>query len=205
MLSKPTATLTKLPPYIFVRLNALAEKARAAGRDILDLGQGNPDLPTPPNVVEALCRAVREDPSTHRYPQTKGTAQLRRAIAAWYKRRFDVDLDPETEVLPLLGSKEGLAHLFDAYLEKGQVALIPNPCYPVHYNGVLLTGAKAALMPLKEENGFLPDLSKIPAADARRARILLLNYPNNPTGASMPDTRLFEEAIAFAKKRSCAE
>src|SRR5579863_3691612 len=103
MLPKANKTLTDLPPYVFVRLNALAEKARAAGKDILDLGQGNPDLPTPENIVDAVCRAVRDDPSTHRYPQTKGSPQLRRAIAAWYKRRFDVDLDPETEVLPLVG------------------------------------------------------------------------------------------------------
>lgn len=193
-------SLSRLPPYLFVKLNAVKEEAVRRGRSLIDLGMGNPDRPTPVHVVDALCRAVREEPATHRYPTTRGTPALRQAIAAWYRRRFGVKLDPETEVLPLIGSKEGLAHTFFAYLEPKDYALIPSPCYPVHYNGTLLTGTRLHLMPLKEENGFLPDLGKIPRAVARRSKILLLNYPNNPTGAVLPDTGLFREAIAFVKR-----
>lgn len=203
MIPRPAPELEQIPPYLFVRLNAVRAEAEAAGKDIIDLGMGNPDLPTPPRIVSALCRSVQEDPSTHRYPQTRGTAALRRAIAAWYEKRFQVSLDPEIEVLPLVGSKEGLAHLFDVYLGPKDCALVPSPCYPVHLNGVLLSGAKASLMPLREDNGFLPDLSAVPAADAKRAKILLLNYPNNPTGATLPDTGLFQEALRWASRRSC--
>src|SRR6185295_17216339 len=138
MMPKPTAQLESLPPYIFVKMIGLRDQMAAKGTDVIDLGQGSPDLPTPAPVVEALCRSVREDPSTHRYPTTKGGPALRRAIASWYKRRFDVTLDPDTEVLPLVGSKEGLAHLCFSYLGKGDVALVPSPCYPVHYNAVIL-------------------------------------------------------------------
>ena len=201
MMPTTTSQLAGLPPYIFVKMIGLRDSMAAKGNDVIDLGQGSPDLPTPGPVVEALCRSVREDASTHRYPTTKGTAELRGAIAGWYKRRFDVTLDPETEVLPLVGSKEGLAHLCFAYLGKGDTALVPSPCYPVHYNAVILAGAKAALMPLKEENGFLPDFKKIPAAAAAKARMLILNYPNNPTGATVSGLKLFEDAVEFARKR----
>ncbi|MBI5200453.1 MAG: aminotransferase class I/II-fold pyridoxal phosphate-dependent enzyme [Elusimicrobia bacterium] len=193
-------TLSRLPPYLFVKLNAVKEEARKRGHTLIDLGMGNPDRPTPVHVVDALCDAVRSDPATHRYPTTKGSQELRKAIAGWYFRRFGVTLDSETEVLPLVGSKEGLAHLFFAYLEPSDVALVPSPCYPVHYNGTLLTGAKVHLMPLTEENGFLPEFSAIPASVAKKAKVLVLNYPNNPTGAVLKDPRLFERAIAFSKK-----
>ncbi|MBI4422572.1 MAG: aminotransferase class I/II-fold pyridoxal phosphate-dependent enzyme [Elusimicrobia bacterium] len=195
-----SASLSRLPPYLFVKLNAVKEEAVRRGRRLIDLGMGNPDRPTPVHVVDALCRAIREDPSTHRYPTTRGSPALRRAIADWYARRFDVRLDPETEVLPLLGSKEGLAHLFFAYLERSDYAVIPSPCYPVHYNGALLAGARLHLLPLTEANGFLPDLAAVPGAVARKAKVLVLNYPNNPTGAVLPDLSLFREAIAFARK-----
>ncbi|MDE2238013.1 MAG: aminotransferase class I/II-fold pyridoxal phosphate-dependent enzyme, partial [Elusimicrobia bacterium] len=172
----PSSKLSSLPPYLFVRLHALKLQAQAAGHDIIDLGQGSPDLPSPPNVVAALKRAI-DQPWTHRYPQTQGPPQLRVAIADWYQRRFGVTLDPESEVLPLVGSKEGLAHLFMALLEPGQGVLVPNPCYPVHYNGVILAGGKAHLMPLREKLGFKPDLGAIPAAEAEGSKVLLLNYP----------------------------
>ncbi len=200
MIPKPSSKLTGLPPYIFVKLNQIKDKARAAGRDLIDLSMGNPDRPTPDHVVEALCRAAREDKSTHRYPQTRGLPEFRRAVAAFYKNRFDVDLDPETEIVPLIGSKEGLAHLCMAYLGPKDAALVPSPCYPVHFNGPFLAGSKSELMPLTEENKFLPDLGKISAAAARRSRFMILNYPNNPTGAVVEDDSLFKEALKFAKR-----
>lgn len=198
--SKP---LSSLPPYLFVKLNSVKDQALKNGLELIDLGMGNPDQPTPAHVVDELCRAAKEDPSTHRYPQTKGLKKLRVAIASWYKRRFNVDLDPETEVLPLLGSKEGLAHLFFAYLGPSDYALIPSPCYPVHYNGTLLTGTKLHLMPLGPENNFVPELDRIPAAVAKKAKILLVNYPNNPTGAVVEGLGFFNECIKFAKRNNC--
>ncbi len=201
---KPTSSkkLSDLPPYLFVHLANLKQKSQASGMGIIDLGQGSPDLPSPPNVVRALKQAA-DDASTHRYPPAAGLAELRAAIAAWYKKRFDVTLDPTTEVLPLIGSKEGLAHLFMALLEPGQGVLVPTPCYPVHYNGVILAGGTPHLMPLAAENGFLPDLKKIKADAAKKSKVLLLNYPNNPTGAVIEGTGLLEEALAFSKKHGC--
>jgi LL-diaminopimelate aminotransferase len=177
----------------------LKAQAEASGLSVIDLGQGSPDLPTPDNVVSALKEAV-DQPWTHRYPQSNGLADLRRAIADWYRRRFKVTLDPDTQVLPLVGSKEGLAHLFMALLEPGQTVLVPNPCYPVHYNGVVLAGGKPVLMPLGEEMGFKPDLRKITPAAARAAKIMVLNYPNNPTGAVLDSNILLEDAVSFSKK-----
>ena len=198
----PSKRLAGLPPYLFVRLHALKLQAEAAGLSVIDLGQGSPDLPSPPHVVAALKTAI-DEPWTHRYPQTQGLPSLRRAIAGWYRRRFSVTLDPETEVLPLVGSKEGIAHLLMALLEPGQGVLVPNPCYPVHYNGVVLAGGKPHLMPLEESRGFLPDLAKVPAAAAKAAKVLLLNYPYTPTGSVLPDNRLLEEALAFSSRHGC--
>ena len=195
----PSKKLSSLPPYLFVRLAALKQQAQAAGRDVIDLGMGSPDLPSPAHVVRAL-KAAAEDPATHRYPSAQGLPKLRRAIADWYASRFNVTLDADREVLPLIGSKEGLAHLFMALLEPGQGVLVPNPCYPVHYNGVILAGGTPHLMPLTEENGFLPDLKKIKPAVAKQSKILLLNYPNNPTGAVLEDNSLLEEALAFSRR-----
>ncbi|OGS05818.1 MAG: hypothetical protein A3G41_07865 [Elusimicrobia bacterium RIFCSPLOWO2_12_FULL_59_9] len=192
--------LAQLPPYLFVRLYALKEKAEAKGLKVIDLGQGNPDLPSPDNVVEALCKAVKEKTWTHRYPQTRGLKEFREAVAKWYDRRFGVELDPETEVLPLIGSKEGVAHLFMAYLNPGDTVLVPGPCYPVHYNGVVLAGGEVHWLPLKAENNFLPQLETVPEEVARRAKFLLLNYPNNPTGAVLENDALLKEALAFSER-----
>lgn len=192
--------LAGLPPYLFVRLNALKVQAEAQGIRVIDFGQGNPDIPSPDNVVEALCRAVKEQPWTHRYPQSKGLPDFRKAIALWYDDRFGVKLDPESEVLPLIGSKEGVAHLFMAYLNPGDVVLVPGPCYPVHYNGVILAGGKVHWLPLTEENRYLPQLKSIPEDVARKAKFLLLNYPNNPTGAVLEDNSLLEEALKFSEQ-----
>lgn len=198
----PSRKLSSLPPYLFVHLAGLKLKAEAAGLKVIDLGQGSPDLPSPAPVVEALQKAA-DEPWTHRYPLASGLPELREALAAWYAKRFGVTLDPKTEVLPLIGSKEGLAHLFMALLNPGEGVLVPNPCYPVHYNGVILAGGKAHLMPLKEENAFLPDFRKVTAAQWRASKVLLLNYPNNPTGAVLEDNALLEEALARSKKHGC--
>jgi len=197
---KPAPSLTRLPPYLFVRLNAVRNRAEARGKNIIDLGMGNPDRPTPGNIVRALAYAARTKPWTHRYPQTVGLASLRRAAARFYRRRFGVRLDPDTEVLPLIGSKEGLAHLCSAYLSPGDAALVTNPCYPVHINGPKLFGGRAVLMPLKAANDFLPDLRRIPSAQLRRARFMILNYPNNPTAATVDGLYFFREAVRFARR-----
>lgn len=191
--------LAKLPPYIFVHLANLKRQAAAAGHQVIDLGQGSPDLPSPDYAVAAAQKAVA-DPKTHGYPLAAGAPEYRKAIAAWYGRRFQAALDPDTEVLPLVGSKEGLGHLLMAILDPGDSVLVPSPCYPVHYNGVLLAGGIPKLMPLKEENGFLPDLDAVPAADLAAAKAIILNYPNNPTGATLPDHRLLEKALGLAAK-----
>lgn len=195
----PNQRLSQLPPYIFVHLGQLKRKAAADGKDVIDLGQGSPDLPSPQHVVAAAREAVA-DASTHGYPIANGTAEYRKAIAAWYRRRFGVELDPEREVLPLIGSKEGLGHLFSALLDPGDTVLVPSPCYPVHYNGVILAGGRPHILPLKESAGFLPDLASVPAEAARKAKMLILNYPNNPTGATLPDDRPLERALAFSRE-----
>ncbi len=198
----PSKKLASLPPYLFVRLAQLKAQAAEEGLPIIDLGQGSPDLPSPANVVSALKAAI-DKPWTHRYPQTSGLPALRHAIAQWYRHRFKVTLDPDTQVLPLVGSKEGLAHLFMALLEPGQTVLVPSPCYPVHFNGVGLAGGKPHLMPLSQEMNFLPDLRKIPAAVAKKAKVMILNYPNNPTGAVLESNLLLEDVLSFSKKYGC--
>jgi LL-diaminopimelate aminotransferase len=200
-LPAPSPNLAKLPPYIFVRLKQLGQKAKDAGKDVIDLSMGSPDLPTPPHIVDALVKAVREDKSTHRYPPANGLPVLRKAIATYYDRRFGVKLDPETEVLPLIGSKEGLAHLCGAYLNPGDAALLTNPCYPVHYVGPQLFGGRPVLMAMEEKNEFLPDFGAVAKKDLEKARFMFLNYPNNPTAATVDGLGFFKDAAAFAKKQ----
>lgn len=189
--------LAQLPPYIFVHLGNLKRKAAAAGHKVIDLGQGSPDLPSPDYAVAAAQKALG-DVKTHGYPLSNGLPEYRKAIAGWYARRFSAALDPETEVLPLIGSKEGLGHLLMALLDPGDAVLVPSPCYPAHYNGVLLAGGVPKLMPLKEANGFLPDLDAIAPADLSASKVMILNYPNNPTGATLPDHRLLQKALLLA-------
>ncbi|PCI40408.1 MAG: LL-diaminopimelate aminotransferase [Elusimicrobia bacterium] len=191
--------LGSVPPYVFVHLGKLKMKALSAGKDVIDLGQGSPDLATPDYVIKAATDAMA-DPKTHGYPIANGLLEYREAIAAWYKKRFGAEFDPNTEVLPLIGSKEGLGHLLQALLEPGDGVLCPSPCYPAHINGVILPGGKPLLMPLKEENGFLPDLDAISEADLQAAKVMIINYPNNPTGATLPDTSLLVKALGLAKK-----
>ncbi|MGQ0644003.1 MAG: LL-diaminopimelate aminotransferase [Elusimicrobiota bacterium] len=192
--------LEELPPYIFTRIKQLASEAAAKKLDIIDLGMGNPDMPTPSHIVERVADTVKNHPRTHRYPQAKGMPKFRKAVAKYMDRRFGVTVDPDKEVLALVGSKEGIAHLCAAYLDPGDVALVPVPAYPVHFNGVLLAGGKVQPVPLTAENGYLPEYGKIPKAALDRAKILFLNYPNNPTTAVVEDPAFFVETVRFAKK-----
>lgn len=188
----------QLPPYLFATISKKVAEKRAAGIDVISFGIGDPDLPTPPHVVDALCEAAR-DPANHRYPETEGLPEFREAVAAWYERRFGVHLDPAKEVCSLIGSKEGIAHAALCFIDPGDVALVPDPGYPVYATGTMFAGGEVYPLPLDERNGFLPDLDGVPPDVARRARVLWLNYPNNPTGACA-DAAFFERAVAFAKR-----
>ena len=190
--------MARIPPYLFAEIDRRVAAKRAAGVDVITLDIGDPDLPTPDFVVEAAAQALR-DPANHRYPSYYGLASLRAAMAAWYGRRFGVELDPDAEVLPLIGSKEGIAHLPIALVDPGEVVLAPDPGYPVYVTGAIMADAEPWRLPLREENGFLPDLSAIPVEVVRRARILWLNYPNNPTAAVASD-EFFRSAIDFCRE-----
>jgi LL-diaminopimelate aminotransferase len=192
--------LKRLPPYVFAVVKKLAMEACANKTDVIDLSMGNPDLPTPQHIVDRLVDTVSHHPNTHRYPQAKGMPKFRQAVCQFYKNRFDLTFDPETEALALVGSKEGVGHLAAAMLNPGDITLVPSPAYPVHYNGVILAGGEAYLMPLLEKNKFLPDLTKIPEDVARKAKLMFINYPNNPTAAVVEDLKFYEEVLAFAKK-----
>lgn len=192
--------LTRLPPYLFTRINQLKKEAYAKKLDVIDLGMGNPDQAPPAMVIDRLCDTVKNHPSTHRYPQAKGMPKFRKSIASWMQRRFGVEVDPEKEVVSLIGSKEGIAHLAMAVLNPGETVLVGEPSYPAHFNGVILAGGEVYSVPLKAENDFLPELEKIPEEVARRSKLLFLNYPNNPTAAVVPDKAVFKEWVAFAKK-----
>ncbi|HTX29979.1 MAG TPA: LL-diaminopimelate aminotransferase [Solirubrobacteraceae bacterium] len=194
----PTKRLERIPPYLFAELERKVSAKRAAGIDVISLGIGDPDLPTYEPIVAAAQRAVA-DPSTHGYPTNRGRAEFREAVVAFYARRFGVELDPETEVMPAIGAKECIFNLNLAFLDPGDVALASDPGYPVYTAGPLLVGGEPVLMPLLRERDFAPDLDAIPAEALARARLMYLNYPNNPTGAILPDG-LFEEAIELARE-----
>ncbi len=190
--------LKKLPPYLFAEIDRAKKKARQEGRDIIDLGIGDPDTPTPQYIIDALNEAV-SDPSTHKYALDEGLAEFREEIAAWYMKRFRVQLDPKTEVLPLIGSKEGIAHMPLAFINPGDAALVPDPCYPPYKSGTIFCEGEIKLMPIVEKNGFLPDLSGIDESMADRAKVMYLNYPNNPT-AACADEEFFKKAVKFAER-----
>ncbi|MEB3181205.1 MAG: aspartate aminotransferase [Nostocaceae cyanobacterium] len=187
-----------LPAYPFARLDELKTRAREQGLDLIDLGMGNPDGATPQPVIEAAIAAL-QNPANHGYPPFEGTANFRRAITTWYHRRYGVKLDPDSEALPLLGSKEGLGHLALAYVNPGDVVLVPSPAYPVHFRGPLIAGGKVHNLILKPENDWLIDLAAIPDTVAEQAKILYFNYPSNPTAATAP-REFFTEIVAFARK-----
>src|SRR3989344_5408714 len=197
---KYSQRIEKLPPYLFAEIDRKKKAAIDRGVDVISLGVGDPDRPTPPHIVKAGQEAMAK-PSNHQYPFGAGLMPFRQAIAAFMQRRFNVTLDPASDIYSLIGSKEGLGHLPLAFMDPGQVALVPDPAYPVYKNATLFAGGEPHLMPLNEARGFLPDLGAIPKDILRRARLLFLNYPNNPVAAVAPRAFL-EEAVAFAKKNN---
>ncbi len=190
--------LSKLPPYLFAEIDRLRQEAIRRGMDIINLGIGDPDLPTPPHIVSRMQEAAA-DRRNHQYPSYEGMLSFRQAAADWYSKRFGVTLDPITEVLSLIGSKEGIGHIPLAFVDPGDVVLVPDPGYPVYQAGTIFAEGVPHFMPLTREGGFLPDLLAIPAETLKKARILFLNYPNNPTAALAPRA-FFAEAVAFARK-----
>jgi LL-diaminopimelate aminotransferase len=194
----PSKRLGAIPPYKFAELQKQVADKRAAGIDVINLGIGDPDYPTFPHVIEAMQAAVA-DPGTHQYPSNRGRAEFREALARFYERRFGVQIDPDSEVIPAIGAKECLYNLCFAFLDPGNVALVSDPGYPVYTGGPLLAGAETVLMPLEPELGFAPNLEKLSGEDLARARLMFLNYPNNPTGAVAPPG-FFEEVVELAQK-----
>src|SRR3954453_10924795 len=193
---KTSERLDRLAPYLFAELERKISEKQAQGIDVISLGIGDPDTQSPTEVVTTLAAAAA-DPSTHQYPSNRGRPELRDAVARFYERRFGVALDPATEIVPALGAKECVFNLNLAFLDPGSAALAADPGYPVYTGGPLLAGGEAVLMPLLPERGFAPDLEAISAEDRDRARLMYLNYPNNPTGAVAPEG-LFEQAVDFA-------
>ena len=191
--------LKRLPLYLFTIIDRLKNEARLKGIDIIDLGMGNPDQPTPKHVIDELCKQAKH-PENHRYPRPNEPAEIKfkEAVASWYKQRFNVDLDPRTEVLPLIGSKEGVAHLSLAFLNHDDMALVPSPAYPVHFNGVIMAGGILYNIPMTEENDFKPDLKSISRSVVNMAKLLFLSYPHNPTTACV-DLGFYEEVTRWIK------
>ncbi|MBW1675638.1 MAG: LL-diaminopimelate aminotransferase [Deltaproteobacteria bacterium] len=190
--------LKRLPPYLFKEIDSQKEQVRAKGIDIIDLGVGDPDLPTPPHIIEALKRAG-SDPANHRYPSYSGMGEFNTAVAKWYKQRFDVDPDASTEVVTLIGSKEGIAHIPLAFINPGDIALVASPGYPVYHIGTQFAGGTPYFMDLLKENRFLPDLEAISLEVAQKAKMMFINYPNNPT-AAVATKDFFESVVAFARE-----
>jgi len=194
--------LDRLPPYLFVDINRRIADLRAKGIDIVTFAIGDPDIPTPAHIIERLCQEAWV-PVNHRYPETDGLPELHEAIADWYKARFDVDLDPETEVLPLIGSKEGIGHIAFCFVEPGSVVLVPDPGYPVYSMATMIAGGQPHPMPLLEQDNYLPRFDEIPESILSKTTLMWLNYPNNPTGAGAP-LEFFEQAVAFAAEHDIA-
>jgi LL-diaminopimelate aminotransferase len=195
---KISTRLKNLGEYVFFGVAEAKKRAVQSGKDIIDLGSGNPDIAPHPKIIEALKKEA-DIPENHRHPLYQGILELRKAACDWLKRRFDVDFDSDSEIFILLGSKEGLAHVNWAFLDPGDVALVPDPAYPAYERGAVLAGGRVVLMPLLKENSWLPDFSKIAKKDLSKAKLLFLNYPNNPTGA-LADKVFLKKAVDFAKR-----
>ena len=198
---KEALRMAKLPPYLFTIVDGFKKVVRKEGREVIDLSMGNPDLPTPKPIIDKLCKSAYET-ANHRYSKRDEACEvtLREAIASWYKERFSVNLDPETEVVPLIGSKEGIAHLSTAFLNPDDVALVPSPSYPVHFNGVIMSGGTLHSLPLLEENNYLPDLDRVPSDILNRSKLMFLSYPHNPTTA-VADRSFYEDIVAWNKDK----
>lgn len=192
--------LKKIPPYLFVEIDKKKKNLITKGEDVIDFGVGDPDLPTPENIINAMKKAV-ENPKFHKYPFGKGTKEFRKAISDYYKKNYDVNIDPENEICVLIGSKEGIAHFPLCFINQGDFSLVPEPGYPVYSIGTLIAGGESYFLPLKEENDFLPDLGKVPKEIIQKAKILYLNYPNNPTG-SFANKDFLVDAVNFCKKNN---
>jgi len=190
--------IDELPPYLFAEIDRRKREALSRGVDLIDLGIGDPDIPTPAVIVEKLMECASK-PVNHRYPNSSGMSEFREVVANWYKGRFDVKLDPAKEVVSLIGSKEGIGNIAVAFVDPGDVVLVASPCYPVYHIGTAFNGGKNYFLPLKKENAFLPDLDAIPSEIARQAKLLWINYPNNPT-AAVADKSFFERVVDFANK-----
>jgi LL-diaminopimelate aminotransferase len=194
---KVARRIEALKPYLFVEINKKIAEKRAKGEEVISFAIGDPDIPTPSHIIDKLCETAK-DPANHRYPESEGLPELHQAIADWYERRFNVVLDPATEVLPLIGSKEGIGHIAFCFIDPGDIALVPDPAYPVYAIGTQLAGGRPYYLPLLEKNGFLPDLKDIKDYILKSTKILWLNYPNNPTGA-VADLAFFQQAAEFAR------
>ncbi len=190
--------LKKLPPYLFVEIDKKKKAAMEKGVDIISLGVGDPDTPTPRHIVEAMKKAAAK-PEHHQYPFGAGIMKFRQAVSGWYKDRFGVDIDPKNEIHSLIGSKEGIGHIHLAFINPGDIVLVPEPGYPVYNCGTIFSGGVSYFMPLREENDFLPQLDKIPEKISRKAKIIFINYPNNPTAAAA-GTDFYERVVRYAKK-----
>ncbi len=190
--------IREIPPYLFAGIERKIEEYKEKGVDIISFGIGDPDLPTPDFIIEKMAEEIK-NPENHQYPSSVGMLSFRESVANWYKKRFQVELDPTSEVVSLIGSKEGIANISYCYIDPGDISLVPDPGYPVYGIGTSFAGGEPYYMPLKEENGFLPDLKAIPEEIAKKAKILWISYPNNPTGATAP-LSFFEEVVDFAKK-----
>ncbi|MFC1870829.1 LL-diaminopimelate aminotransferase [Chloroflexota bacterium] len=194
---KLSQRVQNLPPYLFVEISKKIAQKKAMGEEVISFGIGDPDLPTPSHIIDRLCQAAHE-PANHRYPESEGLPELRQALADWYQKRFGTSLDAEKEVLPLIGSKEGIAHIAFCFIDPGDTALVPDPAYPVYSVGTMLASGRPYYIPLLERHNFLPDLSAVPDYIARKAKLLWLNYPNNPTSA-VADIDFFDRAVKFAR------
>lgn len=194
--------IENLPPYLFVQISKKIAAKKASGEEVISFGIGDPDIPTPEHIIDQLCLTAR-DPVNHRYPESEGLPELRQAIAVWYRKRFDVILDPDKEVLPLIGAKEGIAHIALCFIDADDIALVPDPAYPVYAIGTTLCGGKPYYLPLTQDNNYLPNLQGIPPDILKKAKILWLNYPNNPTGATA-ELDFFKRAVDFARQNNLA-
>jgi len=191
-----------MSPYLFVEIVKKIAEKKAKGEDVVSFAIGDPDIPTPPHILERLFQAAK-DPTNHRYPESDSLPELRQAVAYWYEKRFGVSLDPDKEVLPLIGAKEGIVHMALCFIDPGDIALVTDPSYPPYAVGTMLAGGDAYYLPLTRQNRFLPDLENIPEAVLRKAKVLWLNYPNNPTGA-VADIDFFNRAVEFARQNDLA-